>query len=633
MKRALLGSALLLASLLAPAIPTAQQAYSDSEEAELLDLLASETDLATRTRQNADFVPGIVSVLHADDLAALGARTVLDGLALVPGIEVSRDAGGNATLRVRGIDFFFNSGNVKVLVDGLDMGAETSALNSAILLMPMAQVERIEVIRGPGSSLHGDYAFTGLVNIITRQQDGRAVAEVADGVLRRGVLSAAGSHGEWQFGANVSAMVSERFDAAGRGPADERQRFGNAHVEGYGWSLRSAALDREQLRPLPPQAPPPGQPPQPGMQRRFEKVRTHEIRYQHEWAAERRLGLALSSQEADSRDGPNGYVGDDLTLGGDALWRWGRHLLVAEANLTRRTIDRANSNAAQGAPSSQTIAARGDRRNLLSMMLQDQVDLGDQITLTGGLRFDDLHGIDQRLTPRLAVVWRFDPRHTLKAQYAEGFRTPTFIELFSPGPGRLSDLEFEAIATTELGYLYRGEQIGFRATLFHSRVDNLILRLPLPAQGHANLGELSAGGLELEAERRFGEHWRILATASTAHTRDTRGAPPGGRVDSFGEPGWLGNLALLCTPWSTTTLGAHWQHVDDRSNPGAPDVPGYDRLDLAWTQQLGPALSLRVALRNVLDEDIVYISRLPPNRLQLNDYSERHWSMELGWHW
>ena len=102
MKRSTRGLALAL--LLAA---TAQAQDSEDEELEaLLALLDEETEIATQTRLNADYVPGVVTVLRGEDVAALGARHVLDALALVPGIEALRDDIGNATLRVRGIDYF-----------------------------------------------------------------------------------------------------------------------------------------------------------------------------------------------------------------------------------------------------------------------------------------------------------------------------------------------------------------------------------------------------------------------------------------------------------------------------------------------------------------------------------------------
>ena len=167
-----LATALVLAAEIFLVLVQVTPACAQDEESELLDALNEETTIATRSKQNADFVPGVVSVLQGEAMLALGKRTVLDALALMPGIEANRDVDGNATLRVRGFNFFFNSGNVKVLIDGLDMAAEASASNSGVLLMPMQQVERIEVIRGPGSNLYGDFAFTGLVNIVTLKDAG-----------------------------------------------------------------------------------------------------------------------------------------------------------------------------------------------------------------------------------------------------------------------------------------------------------------------------------------------------------------------------------------------------------------------------------------------------------------------------
>ena len=59
-------------------------AHAQDEESELLATLSEETESASRSKQNADFVPGLVSVLQGDELALLGKRTVLDALTLVP---------------------------------------------------------------------------------------------------------------------------------------------------------------------------------------------------------------------------------------------------------------------------------------------------------------------------------------------------------------------------------------------------------------------------------------------------------------------------------------------------------------------------------------------------------------------
>lgn len=638
MKHIILASALGLLGGIGPVQAQEQQLDADEQEqAELLALLAEETDLATRTLQNADFVPGIVSVLQGSDLAALGKRTVLDALALVPGIETNRDQGGAATLRVRGVDFFFNSGNVKVLVDGLDLAAETSSFNSGVLLMPIAQVERIEVIRGPGSNLHGDFAFTGLVNIITRQSSGRLSAGLGEGGAQTTSWSfgrqQAGANADWDIGANLSHHSSDRYDGPGSGPVDEARSFANAHVAHAGFSLKSAALKRSNRRGGMPgaQPPPPGSPPPPPMLRKRERLHTTELRYDHEFASERQLGIGLTRQNAQNTEQQNAYEGGYTQLSGDGMWRIGAHLLVFEAQLSRLEIDRASLMAAAGSPSSNAIAPFADRRNYHAFMLQDQVDLSERLTLTAGLRHDTLHGVDSRLTPRIALVWRAHDSHTLKMQYAEGFRTPTFVEQFSRGELN-PDLDFEAIDTLELGYVYRREQSSGRVTVFRQSVDNLILRVAPPAIGHANLGAVQVQGVELEWNQELGDYLRVLSSMSLVDTDDTRGGRNGGRVDSFGEA-LIGNLSLIAKPSERWTAGLHWNHIGRRSAAENPDIDGYDRIDLGLTRHLRSGLDLSLSLRNALDEDIVHVARLPPARVQLNEYGGRLWAFDLSWNW
>src|SRR5262249_22794662 len=140
---------LMLALGAAVAAPVLRAA--EEEEAELLAVLQQETDLATKTRMNSDFVPGIVTILDGDRMRPLGARTVWDAMAYVPGVQAWRDAGGTPVVIVRGVPFPFNSGSIQILLNGSPIGREAAGLNSSVLFVPMTQVERIEFIRGPGS--------------------------------------------------------------------------------------------------------------------------------------------------------------------------------------------------------------------------------------------------------------------------------------------------------------------------------------------------------------------------------------------------------------------------------------------------------------------------------------------------
>ncbi len=138
----------------------------------MLSVLEEETEIATKTKMNADYIPGVVTILHGEHLKAMGIHTVAEALTLVPGIQLSRNKSGEPSVKVRGFDVAFNAGNVKVLLNSIALSRESSGINSSVLLTPIAQVDRIEMIRGPGSSIYGDFALAGVVNIITRHIGG-----------------------------------------------------------------------------------------------------------------------------------------------------------------------------------------------------------------------------------------------------------------------------------------------------------------------------------------------------------------------------------------------------------------------------------------------------------------------------
>lgn len=621
-------AALLCAGLL-PAGPCLAQEGEDAGEAELAALLAEETEIATKSRQNADYVPGIVSVLHGDEAKLLGARTALEALAMVPGIEVNRDERGNGTLRVRGVDFFFNSGNVKVMVDSLAISRETSFQNTGVLLMPIEQVDRIEVIRGPGSGLHGDFAFVGLVNIVTRHDRNQVNAGAGSGGRRSATWNFASTAATGtRISGNVSRTWSEQFDAPGDRPGDEDRRYGNIAVEHGGFSFKAAAVlrDYQRFQPAPPPAPP-------GAIQNLlhdEQDLMAEARYRWQHGDESSSSLWFSHQSNRIDRGSFGFDGRRMELGGDHLWQWGKHGMLAQASLSELIID---SGYDRPPPPRPAVVIGDDRRRFASFSLQDQFDVGPRLSLTGGLRYDDLEGIDRLWSPRVSALWRMDEHHALKAQYAEGFRSPHFVEMFRGGPLPASGIDFERIETVELAYVYRDERTVFRATAFRSAIDDLIFPRDTPA--FSRDFQIHSQGYELEYTRQLNAWLKLSATLSDADTRDQRRTPPTSPVNlefhSLGEAS-LANLALLGRIGERWDWGLHWNHVGSRAGITTP-IPGYDlvNLGLAWQPPGIEGLRLRLGLRNALDETIRHVASIGLSTLVVHDYSGRHWSATLEW--
>ncbi len=624
-----LAAALLVGSTLAPAA-------EEEDLAELLDLLADETELATRSKQNADYVPGIISVLHADEARLLGARSVLDAIAQIPGLEVNRDPFGSATIRARSIDFFFNGGNVKVLVDSLPISRETAFQNSAILLMPIEQVERIEVIRGPGSGIHGDFAFMGLVNIVTRRDVNSLAATAGSGGRRSGVwaFNAGADDGPVQLDGSLSTWSSDRYDAPFSLPNDESRQYLSLGLTAGGFSLRAAGVEREsdgsaRATGRPGQPPPPPNALMPRQQ--DEANRVLQARYQWQQDAEQHRAVWLQYNGSDFDRGVAGFDGSRLEAGGESVQRFGAHLLLAQLQVAEQRIDDAFL------PQNRERPRISESRQHLALTLQDQFDFSERLQLTGGLRYDDVEAIDQAWTPRVALLWKVGERHLLKAQYAEGFRSPTYIELYEGGPPP-TQTPFERVETRELAYIFRTADSVFRLTAFTAVVSDMIFPRGTPAFGRGL--EIRSRGVEAELTHRFSRVFKAAATWSTANASDDRsivmtpGQPPQKGGPSLAQPESLGNLALLATLSEQWSAGLHWNHVGRRADRGQEGFhPGYDsvNLGLEFAPTAVRGLRLTASWRNLLDEPLVHIVSQPPSGVLLLDYAEPQWSVGASW--
>ncbi|MEW8018523.1 MAG: TonB-dependent receptor plug domain-containing protein, partial [Candidatus Thiodiazotropha endolucinida] len=179
----------------------------DPDLQRLLAIVDKYTEIATKTRLNADYVPGMVTVLDGDHLASSGKSNVWEALTEVPGIEPYVAAQGARTLTIRGTGFNFSSGNFKVLVNGIAQNTNLHGGVRPVMSLPVELVERIEVIRGPGSAVHGEYAYTGVINVITRKDDNRAFVRAGEDERYSGgaTLAWADEGSDWRLNLNVFA--------------------------------------------------------------------------------------------------------------------------------------------------------------------------------------------------------------------------------------------------------------------------------------------------------------------------------------------------------------------------------------------------------------------------------------------
>lgn len=631
---------------LAAALAFCQSATAEEVSSSyLLDDLGEQTSIATRTRLKVDYAPGTINILHSDDLMTQGARTVWESLALVPGFEMSMDETGTRQILVRGMGKSYSSGAIKILVNDIALNSELMSLANPVLNMPMEQVERIEVIRGPGSAIYGESAYAGVVNVITRKQGQRLFAGAGSaGMLAGGgVMSYANEETGLDFNLNLAGWKTDGNGQAGPDQLYREGRGDQSHAPGpindtmdyrsalfalnYHKSSLSALLLEDGTGDhyginniLPPD------------EKRIVTRHRHralEFRQKAEFTpalqAEFKLGWQDFSHTRDRLylDPAPWYLSRDyrekrLTAGADLALEQGIHTMLLGWSYNHSEIVTGNWNWNGPVDLGEHFIDTSMSRTVNSFTAQDEIRLSERFTLTAGLRHDHYDDIGSSTTPRLAAVWQAAPGHTIKAQYAEAFRAPTFYEIYNGGEP--ANIQPETIATSELGYLYKGARGNAGITLFHSRLDHLIRFVDSTEYiGYQNGTGGYSRGVELEGEKWLSTDLKFSGNLTWLDTHDDNT-----NSEIAGAGHWLANAGLEYRVSQDLSFGLRLRQVGERSrevNDVRAPLGGYQVTDITarlFNVAGTKGLTLRAGIRNLFDQDVRY----PAMSMQLGIYPD-----------
>lgn len=631
--------------------PGAQESIDD-----LINLIEAETAIATASRINADYVPGIFTVLRGDDLEERGLLTVYEALGAVPGIDLSMTGSGEKRIIVRGVGSTYAPSTMKFMLNGVSLNSSLEGKAAVLLDIPIEQVERIEIVRGPGAVLYGEFASAGVVNVITRTGANR-------------VFARAGSFGSWAGGASFSferpesafgislniagwnaddtglAVAADKWTGSilqqfshAPGPAnDDHQNvtgifalhlgqfaFLSQYTESrygdyFGFYQLLPEADREKVQ----------------GDGSLTVEASREVTISEDARANVKLGWARASRDWTAEVLPAGVRFSRLVWFEDGLFQDAAFLesrSYAETTLSTKVrsahdlllglgVSYTSVVDASKEENGEDVAWVGDdtHRRLADVFVQDEFDVTDRFTLTGGLRYDAYDDVGDRLTPRVSAVYRLSDRHILKTQYAEAFRPPTFIELVGVGPDAANpDIEPEIIRTYEGGYIFKGPGTDARLTLFHSKLEKLIVVESLSSASDSqggqpqlrfdNIGSATATGGEAELLHRFGRSLTAEANVSYVKTKDIA---TGEEIE--GSANWLGNLCLTWQPHRRVSLAASDRYVGRRHRYGTDereDLDGYNAIDLALNLFDLPftAVTVRGGVKNLFNADVSYPS-------------------------
>lgn len=562
------------------------------------------TVTADRAERPVESVGSSVTVITAEEIEIRRARHVADLLRTVPGLEVVRGGGSGQVTSVflRG----GSSSQTLVLVDGVRVNsATTGAYDFADLTTD--QVEQIEIVRGPQSTLYGSEAMAGVIAITTRrggdERQVNVLAETGDLGSQRWAISADGKAGNWDYSlvaghqetGNVSAaaLTTDALSAAIEDDPYESTtfagRFGLAlanegrlelSLRSFDAEVQNDGFDFGSGKPVD----------------AFGRVQEREatqgaLRYQQ------KIGNRVEQTFV------AGFQDDDLQ-GLDPNDPFSNFTIESSrVELTSQTDVRLSSNNVltlgytyeerEGG----SVGSFDESVEIESFFVQDAWSVGDRIHFTLGGRHDDHSTFGSESTWRATVSWEASASTRIHASAGTGFKAPTLNDLYFPFFSN-PDLLPETNTAYDIGLEQRfGDKVTLDVTFFDSEYEDLIV-FDFATFTPQNLAEATASGTEISLALRPGPTWGINASYTILDSEDkATGAAlprrPEGRgvLDLFFKPGerWRGVATFLS--------------VSDRVDNGGVPMDDYERLDLVLHYKMTRGLEPYVRAENVFDEE------------------------------
>jgi outer membrane receptor for ferrienterochelin and colicin len=538
---------------------------NDETKLDLVLTQAEEVTAASRATETVEEAPSSVSIVRSEELRQMGYPTIAEALRGVRGVFLSDDR-SYPTVGFRGFGRLGDYGNrVLVLLDG--QPTNDNWLGSSYVgydaRTDLEDIERIEVVRGPGSVLYGTNAFSGVINLVTRGVEGKSSGEVGVGTSDYGVgrgrarynlklgqdaslwMSIAGAKGagrDFYFrefaGVPTLAGHARGLDGFESGTLNGRATYKSLTAMWFLHSRNKSIPTAEYDTAF--------------GDARFQQVDTRgllEVRFEPELSRSVQLmsrahvnfyifrgqyprPISSRGVERDRFDGswagieerivltPGGKV--RLTLGGELQSHYLVHQTVADETGTSLNDE----------PTYDVRAA---------YFLAD-VPLSSAVRLSAGSRLDSYSTFGSSNNPRVALITRPYAAGNLKILFGKAFRAPSIYELYYNDNGVTQqaspDLQAESIYSAELEFAHRfSPTVSLTLAGYENLVRNLIVTRGTGDPGDPQAGTppdllryensrapvLTIGG-EIELRRDFRQGWMVAVSYSTQHSRYLSGA-------------------------------------------------------------------------------------------------------------
>ena len=553
---------------------------------------------AGRVAQTAEETLASVTVITREDIERSQALSVPDLMRGVPGVSLSNNGGPgkSSSVFLRGTD----SGQVLVLIDGVKVGSATLG-STAFEHIPVEQIERIEIVRGPRSSLYGSEAIGGVIQIFTRK---------GGGVLKPSFSLGVGSYDTYKGSAAVSGGGANSWFSASLSGVDT-QGFNDCNGEPNVAGCFTYEPDKDGYRNLS------------GNLRaghRFDngaEVDVHWLRtegdskfdgdFQNESETLQQLlsaGLrltpmdiwALSLKAGRSRDESDnfkdGAFSSRFESERDTL-SWQNDLTLASDHLLTLGVDYQDDKVS--GTTAYTVTTR-DNVGLFGQYL-GRFGMHD---LQASLRGDDNEQFGSQTTGSLAWGYEFGGGLRLTASYGTAFKAPTFNELYFPEFGN-PNLSPEESASIEAGLSATTAWGSWSVNLYQTDIDDLIA-FDADIFAPANIDAARIRGLEAVLDARLGQ-WDLSSNITLLDPINKGDGP--NRNKRLARRAKQSLRMDLDRSFDRYSLGATLLGVgrryDDIAN--SRELDAYVTLDLRGEYRFAQAWRLQARIDNLFDEE------------------------------
>lgn len=569
---------------------------------------------ATRTAQSADATLASVTVITREDLEREQALSVQDALRGIPGVGIDNNGGSGKTTYVfmRGS----NPDHVLVLVDGIKIGSATAGI-TALQDIPIDQIDRIEVVRGPLSSLYGSEAIGGVIQIFTRKGGGALTPAFNLGIGRyrsfdaSAGISGGGDNG-W-FNVRAGALYTQGFNAcngdlttyqgcATHEPDKDGNRNRSASARAgyrFGQGIESEVFllqtqGRSEF----------------DASDDFDSItfQSFELGPNHSRVLQRIGGVSVKAapipmwhttltagRSLDESDNyKSGSIFDSRFDTRRDTWSWQNDFALSETQIFTAGLDYQKDHVDSTTPYTKNTR---DNRGVL---LQHQMNAGVLDTLLS-MRRDDNAQFGRHATGNATLGYALNSALRLTASYGTAFKAPTFNELYWPlnewGQGGNPNLNPEKSRSIELGLRAKATHAAGSLSVYETRINNLIAGWPPVNISKAHILGLEAGGsLRHDA-------WSMAANMTLLAPKDRSAGTSRGNVLQrraqrtlrLDLDRALGSLSV------GTTIRVEGHRYDDVENTRR--LSGYATLDLRTEYSIDQDWRVQARVENTFDKD------------------------------